>query len=176
MEPRLSLDEVKDKIKAETIEQVEEWCRSRNLKIYEEGFAGYVFNYEFELGYDFEYIIQLIEEYGTGWFEYYTSRESKTHIPPSKISVITSNYPAIKKGQFVYGITSSVLIQSDKTVYTVKEAANAIGVCTKTIRNLVKAGNLSADIVNTSIKNKHYRISRKSRNEYLAGNNKRISS
>ena len=168
---RLYLDEVKDKIKAESNDQVEDWCKKKNLKIYDEGFAAFVFDFEFELAYDFEYIVMLIEEYDGDWFQYYTCRESKTHVPPSKIAEITSTYPAIKKGQLNDNISSSLLIQSDQSVYTVKEAANAMGVCTKTVRNEIKKGRIKAEKSNSGTK-RHYRMSKKSLDEYLANNNK----
>ena len=63
------------------------------------------------------------------------------------------------------------MIQSDKSVYSIKEAADAIGVCTKTVRNEIKSGRILADKSNSGAK-RHYRISKKSLDEYLANNNK----
>ena len=170
---RLYLDNVKDKIKAESIDQTKDWCKNRDLKVYDEGFAAFVLDFEFELAYDFEYIVMLIEEYDGNWFDYYTNRESKTHIPPSKIAEITSTYPAIKKGQVNDNISSSLLIQSNKSVYSIKEAANELGICTKTVRNEIKAGRIIAEKTNSGTK-RHYRISKKSLDEYLT-NNKKLS-
>ena len=170
MEWRLYLEEVREKIKAETIEQVQEWCKSRNLETYNEGFNEYVLIYEFELAYDFEYIVKLIEEYGSDWFKYYTNREYKTHIPPSKIEEITLTYPDIKSGLPKVGIQSSVLSNLDNKTFTVKEAAAKILSCEKTIRNAIKAGHLKAEISNRGTKNKRYIISSRELDIYLQEN------
>ena len=167
---RLYLDEVRIKIEAETIEQAKQWCISRQLPIYDEGFKEYVHDYEFELAYDLEYIVTLITEYGAEWFKYYTSRESKTHIPLSKITEITINYPAIKNGSKRDAIQSSILSNLDNQTFTIKEAAVKLAVCDKTIRNAIKSGSLVADISNRGKSNKRYIISAHSLDDYLTAN------
>jgi len=173
---RLYLEEVRVKIKAETIEQVKQWCKSRELKTYDEGFDEYVHDYEFELAYDFEYIVALIAEYGTEWLKYYTSRESKTHIPQSKIMEITISYPAIKNGSCKEAIQSSILSNLDNQTFTIKEAAAKLAVCDKTIRNAIKLGDLAADISNRGTTNRRYIISARSLDNYLTTNKAMASS
>ena len=172
---RLYLDKVKDKIKADSIDQIKDWCKNRNLKIYDDGFAAFVLDFEFELAYDFEYITMLIEEYDGDWFEYYTNRESKTHVPKSKISEITNSYPAIKSGTNKHAMQSSVLSNLDNQTFTIKEAAAKLAVCDKTIRNAIKSGDLAADISNRGKANRRYIISVRALDNYLM-TNKEIAS
>ena len=173
---RLYLDEVRVKIKADTIEQVKQWCKSRELRTYDEGFEEYVHDYEFELAYDFEYIVTLISEYGEDWFKYYFSRESKTHIPQSKITEVTISYPAIKNGTYKDAIQSSILSNLDNQTFTIKEAAAKLAVCDKTIRNAIKSGDLAADISNRGTTNRRYIISARSLDNYLTTNKALASS
>lgn len=172
---KIYLENVKEMIRANNLEEVKMWCKEKRLDIHNEGFGDFVLDYQLEFAMDSIYISKLIAEYRNDWYEYYEKvRECRVLVPKSEIMEITYTYPLIKATDIsVKKASTSLFSTTNKQVFTIKEAANYIGCTDKHIRNCIQRGHLEAEPVNRSEHRKNWRITQKALDKFISDNKTR---
>ena len=168
------LEDVKNILNAKNIEDVRAWCNERRVEIMDEGFGEFVYDYMFEFACDATYIGKLLLNYEEEWLEIYDeTREHKNiRITDDEKKAIENTYPYIAtKNIKKTTVESNILKGNQVPVYTIKEAANAISCSDKHIRNLIKRGDLKAEVINAGKKKNHYRISAVDLDAFLGSKN-----
>ena len=172
---KVYLEDVKNMIRANTIEDVRQWCKQKRLTIEDEGFGEFVFDYQLEFACDSIYINKLIAEYRNEWFEYYDKvRECKVFVPKSEIREITHTFPLIPSTDVsLKKPETSLFTGTNKQIFTIYEAAEFIGCTDKHIRNCIKRGELDAHPLNRSEKRKTWRITQQALDKFVNENKSR---
>jgi excisionase family DNA binding protein len=173
---KVYLEDVKEIIRAKSIEDVRLWCKQKRLAVEDEGFGEFVLDYQLEFACDSIYINKLIAEYRNEWFEYYDKvRQCKVFVPKSEIREITHTFPLIPSADVsLKKPETSLFSGTNKQVFTIMEAAEYVRCTDKHIRNCIERGDLEAYPLNNSQKRKTWRITQQALDKFLNANKNRV--